>query len=63
MGQDVPTDADRPREIIDELRRLRESCEPKHAGNPRYHGYSLAISGLHKVINDLEAGVHRADTA
>jgi hypothetical protein len=30
-------------------------CEPKNAANPRYHGLSLAISGLRKAVNDMQA--------
>jgi hypothetical protein len=36
-------------EMIRELRRRREVCEPKQNSNPLYHAYSLAISAIKKV--------------
>jgi hypothetical protein len=47
------TDADRLHEIIDELRRMREQCEPKSNQNPRYLRYSNAVSALRWIIDDL----------
>jgi len=32
--------------MIDELRRIRERCEPKSNQNPRYLRYSNAVSAL-----------------
>ena len=32
--------------MIDELRRMRESCEPKNKENSRYHAFSMAVSSL-----------------
>ncbi len=40
--------------MIDELRRLRERCDPKSNQNPRYHRYSLAVTALRWLVNDLE---------
>ncbi|MFD2422151.1 hypothetical protein [Amycolatopsis pigmentata] len=39
-------DAARLQGMIDELRRLRNGCEPKDKTNPLYHRYSLAVSAL-----------------
>ncbi|MFI9388944.1 hypothetical protein [Kutzneria sp. NPDC052558] len=47
------TDTDRLREMIDELRRMREQCEPKSNQNPRYLRYSNAVSALRWLIDDL----------
>ena len=47
------TDADRLHEMIDELRRMREQCEPKSNQNPRYLRYSNAVSALRWIIDDL----------
>lgn len=49
------TDTDRLREMIDELRRMREQCEPKSNQNRRYLRYSNAVSALRWIINDLTA--------
>ncbi len=40
--------------MIDELRRMRERCEPKSNQNPRYLRYSNAVSALLWIIADLE---------
>lgn len=40
-------------EVIVRLRRMREECEPKSNHNPRYHKYSLAVSALRWIIDDL----------
>ena len=40
------TDIDRLQGMIDELRRLRNSCEPKSNQNPRYLRYTNAVSAL-----------------
>lgn len=45
---------DRLQRIIDDLRRMREDCEPKNNGNPRYHRYSAAVSNLKWIIADLQ---------
>ena len=39
--------------MIDELRRMRESCEPKNKENSRYHAFSMAVSSLNRVIDDM----------
>lgn len=41
--------------MIDELRRLRNDCEPKSSQNPRYLRYSNAVSALLWIISDLQA--------
>jgi hypothetical protein len=48
-------DVARLRAMIDELRRIRESCEPKVNTNPRYHALSAAVSQLNRAIVDIEA--------
>ena len=40
--------------MVDDLRSMRENCEPKRPENTRYHRYSLAISALTWLINDLD---------
>jgi hypothetical protein len=47
------TEQDRLQQMIDELRRMRERCEPKSNQNPRYHRYSSAVSSLLWIIDDL----------
>ena len=32
--------------MIEDLRRLREKCEPKRQDNPRYHAYSSAVVSI-----------------
>jgi hypothetical protein len=49
------TDIDRLRGIIDELRRQRNSCEPKSSLNLRYLRYSNAASALLWIIGDLQS--------
>ena len=49
------TDIDRLLGMIDELRRLRNRCEPKNNQNPRYLRYSNAVSSLLWIIDDLKA--------
>jgi hypothetical protein len=49
------TDIERLQRMIDDLRRLRNSCEPKSNQNPRYLRYSNAISSLLWIISDLQA--------
>jgi hypothetical protein len=39
--------------MIVDLRRMRNSCEPKNNSNPTYHAYSAAVSAIRRVINDL----------
>jgi hypothetical protein len=48
------TDAERLDKMIDELRRMRERCEPKSNQNPRYLRYSNAVSALRWIIDDLD---------
>ena len=40
-------------QMIDALRRQRESCEPKSNQNPRYLRYSNAVSALRWIVADL----------
>lgn len=47
------TDEDRLQQMIEELRRMRERCEPKSNQNPRYLRYSNAVSALRWIIDDL----------
>jgi hypothetical protein len=49
------TNIDRLQGMIDELRRQRNSCEPKSNQNPRYLRYSNAVSALQWIIDDLLA--------
>ena len=49
------TDIERLQHIIDDLRRLRNECEPKSNQNPRYPRYLNAVSGLLWIISDLQA--------
>lgn len=55
------TDEQRLQQMIDELRRMRDRCEPKSNQNPRYLRYSNAVSALRWVIDDLakERAVNR----
>jgi hypothetical protein len=43
----------RLQQMIDDLRRMRERCEPKSNQNPRYLRYSNAVSALRWIIDDL----------
>jgi hypothetical protein len=54
-GGEAVTGLDRLQAMIDELRRLRNSCEPKSNQNPRYLRYSNAVSALLWIIDDLRA--------
>jgi hypothetical protein len=47
------TDVERLQQMIDDLRRLRDKCEPKSNQNPRYLRYSSAVSALLWIIDDL----------
>ncbi|MFC8297542.1 hypothetical protein [Micromonospora orduensis] len=47
------TDEDRLQQMIEELRRMRERCEPKSNQNPRYLRYSNAVSAVRWIIDDL----------
>jgi hypothetical protein len=47
------TNVKRLHEMIDELRRMRERCEPKSNQNPRYLRYSNAVSALRWIIDDI----------
>jgi hypothetical protein len=49
------SDTERLQRMIDELRRLRNKCEPKNNQNPRYLRYSNAVSALLWIIDDLQA--------
>ncbi len=49
------THIDRLQRMIEDLRRLRNECEPKSNQNPRYLRYSNAVSGLLWIISDLQA--------
>ncbi|WP_166427739.1 hypothetical protein [Nonomuraea mesophila] len=48
-------DVERLQQMIDELRRLRDKCEPKNNRNPRYLRYSNAVSALLWLIDDLRS--------
>lgn len=38
------------------LRAIRErTCDPKTKENDRYHGLSMAVSGINKAIDDMLA--------
>lgn len=47
------SDVQKLQAMIDELRRQRESCEPKSNTNPRYLKYSNAVSNLLWLVEDL----------
>jgi hypothetical protein len=47
------TDEQRLQQMIDELRRMREYCEPKSNRNPRYLRYSNAVTALRWILDDL----------
>lgn len=47
------TDEERLQQMIDDLCRMREHCEPKSSQNPRYLRYSNAVSALRWIIEDL----------
>jgi hypothetical protein len=49
------TSIDQLQGMVDELRRLRNGCEPKSNQNPRYLRYSNAVSALLWIISDLQA--------
>jgi len=48
------TDVERLHQMIEEIRRIRNTCEPKSNQNPRYLRLSNAVSALLWVIEDLE---------
>lgn len=41
-------------QMVEELRRQREHCPPKTPPNTRYHRYSLAVSVLRWLAQDLQ---------
>jgi hypothetical protein len=43
----------RLRDMVDELRRQRNSCEPKSNQTARYLHYSNAVSSFNWIIDDL----------
>ncbi|MGH3847208.1 MAG: hypothetical protein ACRDS0_38180 [Pseudonocardiaceae bacterium] len=47
------SDGERLQRMIDELRQMRQQCEPKSNQNPRYLRYSNAVTSLRWIINDL----------
>ena len=49
------TDIERLQRMIDDLRCLRNECEPKSNQNPRYLRYSNVVSSLLWIISDLQA--------
>jgi hypothetical protein len=49
------TDVEQLQRMIENLRRLRNSCEPKSNQNPRYLRYSNAVSNLLWIISELQA--------
>lgn len=48
-------DTQRLEQTIEELRRMRQECEPKSNSNPRYLRYSNAVSALLWIVNDEKA--------
>lgn len=48
-------ETERLERMIEDLRRMRDRCEPKANVNSRYLRYSNAISALLWIINDLRA--------
>jgi len=46
-------DEQRLNEMVDQLRSMREQCEPKSNQNRRYHRYSSAVSSLLWIIDDV----------
>lgn len=54
------TDIEQLQRMIDDLRRLRNSCEPKSNKNPRYLLYSNAVSSLLWIVSDLQAEERKA---
>ena len=48
------TDVERLQQMIEEIRRIRNRCEPKSNQNPRYLRLSNAVSAPPWVIEDLE---------
>lgn len=55
QGETVTTDqtVDRLRRMIEEIRTLRNACEPKSNTNPRYLRYSNAVSALRWITDDI----------
>ena len=51
-------ETDRLKRMIDNLRRMREHCEPKSNQNPVYLHYSNAVSALKWIIEDLASDSH-----
>jgi hypothetical protein len=49
------TDIERLQQMIDDLRRLRNKCEPKNNQDQRYLRYSNAVSSILWIISDLQA--------
>jgi hypothetical protein len=47
------TDEQRLQQMINELRQMREGCEPKSNQNPRYLRFSNAVSALRWIIDDV----------
>jgi hypothetical protein len=47
------TDEQRLQQMIDDLRRMRDKCEPKSNQNPRYLRYSNAVSAMRWILDDL----------
>lgn len=48
------TEQKRLQQMTDELRHMRERCEPQSNQNPRYLRFSNAVSALLWIIDDLE---------
>jgi hypothetical protein len=47
------TDIERLQQMIEEIRRIRNKCEPKNNQNTRYLRLSNAVSALLWVVDDL----------
>jgi hypothetical protein len=49
------TDTELLERMVEDLRRVRDTCEPKANTNPRYLRLSNAVSNINWVIDDLRA--------
>lgn len=47
------SNAEQLKEIRKELRRIRDTYEPKSNANVNYHRLSLAITNISKVLNEI----------
>ena len=49
------TDIELLERMVEDLRRIRNKCEPKANTNPRYLHLSNAVSNINRAIDDLRA--------